>query len=399
MAKRATLPVEGKAIRFAPGRELTPATWFWRIWAEGNEIYALTRNFNGVCKLSVHASGQIHYRLGPKHKQDLAGMTHLGSLPWSHAFEIRFLVSEGANAPPPQRESLKNKSAYVLTVPSSHYLVVNLIIATAGSALDCPLPAEFSGATLFWRARLPDGRLAVLIGRVMTLDGENREKIRFYRETLKPTATYTGPVRDPYIELHHLPWSPGGNVVLVVPMGNEAVRVDEDVTSLRATATHREFLYKSPRSATSIIAPNGVRVAVLEIHEVEKQIDLVKDVPSIHEVGVVSMRVEPSNLIAGSEFIASPCILVSTPTVSGASLRSWEHLVFPRFDGFALTAELRQLSTSLQNKNLAAPLSRLEDGEELTICIPSETLNLVATIDAPSTSAKVLGRFTLRDSR
>jgi hypothetical protein len=126
MIKRVALPLEGKTIRFAPGPELEPAAWFWRVWTERNEIYALTRNSGGVAKLSVHASGQIHYRLGPKHKQDLTPMMQFASSPWLHAFEIRFLMSEGAGAPPKQRESLKNKSAYVIPVPSGKFLVVNL---------------------------------------------------------------------------------------------------------------------------------------------------------------------------------------------------------------------------------------------------------------------------------
>ena len=79
MFKRASLPLEGKAIRFAPGREREPAASFWKVWTEGNEIYALTRNSGGVAKLSVHQSGQIHYRPGPKHKQDLAPTVQVAS--------------------------------------------------------------------------------------------------------------------------------------------------------------------------------------------------------------------------------------------------------------------------------------------------------------------------------
>jgi hypothetical protein len=117
MGNKVRLPVEGKAIRFAPARDQNPAASFWRVWAEGSEIYALARTSGGIAKVSVHASGQIHYRLGPKLKRDLAPLMQLGSGPWMHAFEMRFLLSEGANMPLNERESLKNKSALLVPVP------------------------------------------------------------------------------------------------------------------------------------------------------------------------------------------------------------------------------------------------------------------------------------------
>ena len=310
MIKRASLPLEGKAIRFAPGRELEPAAWFWRIWTEGNEIYALTRNSGGVAKLSVHGSGQIHYRPGPKHKQDLAPMMQFASSPWLHAVEIRFRMSEGAGAPPKQRESLKNKSAYVIPVPAGKFLVVNLIVGPAGTSSNSPLPAQFSGANVLWRAGLPDHRLAVLIARMLELDDENRNKIEYYRKELKPTVTFSSTPREPYVEIHHLHWSPGGNVVLVVPMGHEAFRSEKELIAPTATEGRRNFRYQSPQAVAEIIAPNGVRVAVLELDEVDQEIEVAKNQPSTHELGILKMRLEVSNLIEGSKFIASPCRLV-----------------------------------------------------------------------------------------
>src|SRR5262245_40500829 len=114
MNKRVTLPIEGKALRFAPGDDQEPAARFWKVWAEGDEVYASARAPQGMMKISVHASGQIHYRLGPKLKQDLAPLMQLGHGPWMHAFEIRFLPSEGAHAPLRERESLNKKSAYLI---------------------------------------------------------------------------------------------------------------------------------------------------------------------------------------------------------------------------------------------------------------------------------------------
>jgi hypothetical protein len=140
-------------------------------------------------------------------------------------------------------------------------------------------------------------------------------------------------------------------------------------------------------------------VAVLELDEIDKQIELVKDQPNTHDVGALTMRIEPSNLIAGSQFMASPCRLVSNPSVSGGSPRTWDYTVVARFDGFALSAELRQNSASLQNRNLVIPVDELGDREELLMTIPSANLKLLATMEAPATSTQLLGRFTLRDWR
>ena len=391
--------MEGKAIRFAPGRELEPAAWFWRVWTEGNEIYALTRVSGGIVKLSVHASGQIHYRLGPKHKQDLAPVMQLGSSPWLHAFEIRFLTNEGARTPPRQRESLKNKSAYVIPVLSGNFLIVNLILGRPGTSSSSPLPAQFSGAKVLWRSKLPDHRLAVLIARMLELDDENRKKIDYYRKELKPTATFSGTPGESYIELQHLHWSTGGNIILVIPMGDEALRSEQEAIAPTMAGISRIFRYQGPHAVAEIIAPNGLPVAVLEIDEVDQKVELAKGQPSTHELGTLRMRLEPSNLIEGSEFIASPCRLVCIPTVAGARPRDWTYMVYSRFNGFILSAEVMQISISFQNKNFSIPLSHLSDREELVIQIPSEKLKILATMDAPATAAKVLGRFNLRDRR
>ena len=95
MTKSINLPIQGKAIRFGPTRNGAPAASLWKVWVEGNEVYASTRNSGGTAKVSVHASGHVHYRLEKKLKQDLAPVMQLGSGPWLHAFELRFLLSDG----------------------------------------------------------------------------------------------------------------------------------------------------------------------------------------------------------------------------------------------------------------------------------------------------------------
>ena len=217
MKKRADLPVEGKVIRFAPGQDQEPAASFWKVWVEGNEIYASSRSLGGSPKISVHASGQIHYRLEAKVKQDLAPLMQLGSGPWFHAFEIRFLQSPGANPPFRQRESLKNKSAYLIPVPEGFILYANLIVGAVGTPLNCPLPAQFlpAGRPL-WRTRLRDGRPAVLVARMLELDSQNRDHIKYLREELKPTVTFSTMPSGRYMELFRLR-NLGQSVIVLAP--------------------------------------------------------------------------------------------------------------------------------------------------------------------------------------
>jgi len=133
--------------------------------------------------------------------------------------------------------------------------------------------------------------------------------------------------------------------------------------------------------------------------EADKQIELVKGLPKLVELGSLTMRIEPGNLIAGSKFIASPCRLACSPSVGGASPRAWEYTIHARFDGSRLSAELRQMSTSLQNRNLTAAASDLDASEEIVIIIPAATLKLTSTPNLPSSSTELLGKFILRDWR
>ena len=229
MTKQAKLPIEGKAIRFAPGRNASPLTTFWKVWAEGNEVYALTRSFSGSMHISVHETGQVHYRLATKQKLEFAPVMPLEGGAWFHAFEIRFLWSAGAHSPVGQRESLRSKMGYLLDTPEGFVFHANLIIGASGTPLDSSLPVNLAGATL-WRTRLRDGRIAVLIARLLPLDDVNRERIRYFREELGVHATFPTMPKTKYIELHSMHWSPeGGNVILVVPMGEEAFRSEQEI--------------------------------------------------------------------------------------------------------------------------------------------------------------------------
>jgi hypothetical protein len=277
----------------------------------------------------------------------------------------------------------------------------NLIIGSSGTPLDSSLPVELTGQT-FWRTRLPDGRIAVLVGRMLPLDETNRERLRYFHEELKVRVTVSAMPKTMYSELLDVHWSPlGGNVILVIPMREENLLSEQETPS--AEQLHlptRRFLYRSPRSNVDLIAPNGYKVAVVETAEVSEQIELTKEPPKLFELGSLSMRLEVGNLIAGSTIKAlEPRRLVCIPNVGGGSPRSWEYIIHSRFDGSRLTAVIDRQSVALQNKNLAQPVAGLGEGEEIVMVAPAETLELTATLDQPSASKKLVWRFTLRDRR
>lgn len=158
-----------------------------------------------------------------------------------------------------------------------------------------------------------------------------------------------------YVEILHLHWSEGGNVILVVPMGEEALRSEEELISAGELSSEpRQFWYRSQHSTADLFAPDGERVGMIELAEVEKQIELLKGVPKVIELGTVTMLMDPRKLIAGSKFIMSPSKLIASPSLCAATPRNWEYTVHATFDGSCLSAEISQNSAALQNKNFNA---------------------------------------------
>jgi len=400
--QQSPLPVQGKAFRFAPALGAQPASNFWKVWAEGAEVYLTCRTPGGNQRFSIHQSGQVHYRLAAKEKQDLAPLLRLSSGPWTHAIEIRFLLSPNSLPPLKPLESLRNKKAHVIPVPEGFVFHANLLIGDAEVALDCPLPAEFApAAQTLWRARLRDNRLAVLVGRLLELSDENRQNIRFIRQDLKPTVTFSSmPTGGKQVEIHHLHWSPqGGNVVLVVPMGDEAFRADDEPVASHEQSQPRPFSLETESTELTVCAPDGSPVVAVRIDGVRDSISVVKGRPLRVVAGQLHLDLLVHNLVFRSGFIATPYKLPHVIRVGAASPRDWNYSIAARFDGTAMVVELRQLSSALRNANLANPVHGLAEGEEVVLTVPDETLKFTLTADAPKTTCDLAGKLTLRDQR
>jgi hypothetical protein len=162
---------------------------------------------------------------------------------WLHAFELRFLLSDGMNVPPKEREPKKNETIYYLPVPNDFFLCTNLIIGPPRAPLDYPPPPEFAGGQPLWRSRLANERPAVLLGRILPLDDQNREHIRYHREKLKPTATTPTTQRPRYMEVMQILNPSDGNLILNIPIGEEAFRSEQDFVQSGAI---ERFTYVGP---------------------------------------------------------------------------------------------------------------------------------------------------------
>ncbi len=267
----------GNTVRIAPGRNRVPLCAFWKFWVTGNEVYATTRGGDPM-HLSVHASGQIHMRIGGKDLQHLAPPLWLGQGQSLHAFEVKFLVGPDALLPKPRPDRRK---AFLIETPEGFSLVLNLVLGMPGT--DGAVPPEFlpAGETI-WRARLPDSRPVTLVGRVLQMSAEDQGELEYIRRELNPKITFSGKPSNPYIETRHVHWSPtGGNVIVVIPLGPEGFRVDPSpITADHAAGAEKRILHLSSSNARiPVIAPDRAIVAHMEVKGVESSLELVKEQP------------------------------------------------------------------------------------------------------------------------
>lgn len=312
-----------------------------------------------------------------------------------HAFELRYLLSAGTRKPLDERKSLKNKSAHIVPVPEGSFFAANLIIGKPGTPDSYPLPVEFRGAQALWRIALGDGRPAILVGRILPLDSVNLEKIKYYREELKPRANFTGDAGDAYFELVHIFYSDGGNVLLIVPMGDESVRSIGSAASGNPAAEVRKFRCVSPKSSADIVAPDGRCIAVVEFHPADREIQLVKGSPSTHAIGSLMVRLESNNLMSGSTFTAIPVRLFCAPSVGGTSPRNFAYTIYGKFDGASLAVRVQGGSASLRNRN--GSVGGLRDDEEIVLSLASPEVKVSVALDQAPVSSDINGQFTLLD--
>jgi len=357
----------------------------------------MTRGPGTGAKISVHASGQIHMRLEARDLQRLAAPLVLGGGRWLHAFELRFLLSPETYVPYPEKMKAKQR-AFLIDVPDQHVLLLNLLVATAASAVDEPLPSELlPAAQPLWRVLLRDGRPVLLTGRIVPMDQQNQDEIAFIRHELNPRATLSEALKKaPYVEVQRIVWSPeGGNVILVVPMGKEAVR--EPSLSLPAVDDLREVSVTGPGSSIKIAAPDGSIVASISLSGCSTKLCLRKNESVRVPLGVLTLSVYCSKLISGKKFSKAAEHLSGAPTINGVQPKNWEYRIYASFDGGSLTIQVCPLSSALRNANLAQPMVGVTASEEIVIVAPIGGIVLSAGIGAAESTASFDMALLLRE--
>jgi hypothetical protein len=310
---------------------------------------------------------------------------------------LRFLRSDDALKPTNQQPPKKKKdTVFLITLPDGFAFIANLIFAPAGSPIDLPLPTEFGGATVMWRSKLRDGRIAVLIGRTIPLDDKNREHIENMRKIQINTGSSDTTPENRYAEiLYFMGADNGSNIILIVAAGGEAFRPEESLAE--SDQIPKIIDIKSDGFITDLVAPDGRTVGLIQIAAISAQAEIVKGKSSFVDLGQISLRLLPDRLVAGSAFIIAPFRTPLDPSFGGARFPRWNTEVHARFDGSCLAAKIMQTSGSLRNKNLPAPIEIMCDDEELLVSLPADTIDLSATLDKPSASAALRCRLTLRD--
>jgi hypothetical protein len=389
----------GRAFRVAPSQSRQPVASFWKFWVEGNELYAMNRDLAAM-KISVHESGQIHLRLEKRDLRPLAPPLALADTSWNHVLEIRYLIAPDRHRPT-LKKIKKNEKAFVVEVADGNALILNLIVAAHG-VVPGSAPPHFCGARQLWRSSLADGRPVMLVGRIMPLDAENQQQIKRLRGIDGPKVTFSGaPGARRQVEVYHVFWSPqGGNIVLVVPAGEETIRKlgePASSTSEGPDSARSEVDFTCPNASCEVKAPNGAVIATFEIVGSEGRVQLSKNRHIKVQIGVVRQTMRADTLIAGHIFETPPFRLTCVPTVAGLRPRDWAYTASCHYDGARLTLRVRTLSASLIADTFSASPSSLSPSEQIILSAPVDGLVLTGTALQPKIESPLTATLLLCD--
>jgi hypothetical protein len=351
-------------------------------------------------KVSAHKSGQVHLRLTRRDLHQLSPLLLLSGETWYHALEVRFLLSDGAFTPQPG--PLADANALLIDLPreAEAVLVLNLIIEPYPGSGSLGLPNELNGARQIWGSSLRDGCEVSLVARLMPFDKKNRDELHHIRFELTPKATFPDPLTvPPFIEVMNVSSTPhGSNVILVVPMGAEAVRVAPAANAAAASAGNtRPIRLVRSASPIDLLAPDGSIVATLSVNDVDDVFMVPKGVATKVPTGTVKLTLDCSKLRFGEIFERPTARWPVKLLVDAASPREWRHDVSCRFDGMAMHVKIRELSVGMRNANLSAPMPQLLSTEEMVIVEPANNLVLTASAESPIVTAPIIAAIEIRD--
>ncbi len=317
---------------------------------------------------------------------------------WLHAFEVRFLIGQDSYLPPPPKNLKKNR-AFLVEVPLDSFLVLNLLVGRDAAKVPPPIPRELAPAMTLWRSRLRNQRPVLLLGRLIPMDDSNRKLIDYYRREMNPKVNFSKLPEKPYVELRPIAWDAvGGNVMLVIPMGKEAIRTTPEPTDAEA-GDSRAIAISSPPASISINAPNGAVVATLSLSGVTRELTIRRNVDVRGNLGTATLTIDASSLIVGDDiYFRTPRISCTClPSIDEGQPRVWDYSVHARFDGHRLHVEISPMSVALRSSNLDTAMRHVRETEEIIFKAPVETLHLSADASAPQTTISLEASFLLRD--
>lgn len=214
-------------LRVAPARDGRLAASIWRVWAQGDEVYLASRSVARISKVSLHRTGAWFLDAGHERHQ-FARPIPLCDGRWLHALELKWLLDK---MPPVEVDEppLKPKDAAVLLeTPPGFACIVNVLFGAGSTTVDSALPTEMQGVRL-QEVTLRSGTPLVVIGRVQAFSDQDRRALHEHRYELAPKVSFDGPRPSrARAELMRAIASPiGGNVILVIPLGHEAISAAE----------------------------------------------------------------------------------------------------------------------------------------------------------------------------
>lgn len=393
---------KNKGYRFAPSYLGNIAANSWRIWTKKNETYISTRNPGNVnFKISIHASGEIHFKVDQgKDTFPFKPAINIAAGAWLLALELKFLLCKDAFHPNFTKE--KNEIA-IISVPENYYLVVNVLVGAFSTSASTGIPQEVSGAQILWSSILDNGNPVWLIGRLFLLDDFNKNAINEIRYEIQPKLGLSKDAfikmqneKSPYMEVFTT-HTQQGNVIVIVPRGEEAFTIDENIEFQETEKRKCTINVLSPNATALLFAPDKKTVVgTLSFMDYSSNISLEFETKIVEVIAFVNLTIYPDNLIPGSSFFNLTLYCTCVPTIDGIQPRNWNYAILSSFDGTNFKVTLRQNSIGLKNINNSQLMKSISDSEEILFAAPSNNLTIQVSLTNPTITTEMLGRFTLK---
>jgi hypothetical protein len=198
-----------KVVRFAPFWAGRVRASFWRIFAQGKEVYVANRGILNTAKASFHSSGRCSFNAGVMRK-DFAPMQRITGSSWKIAVHLQFFVDEDSR---PLHEAEELKSAFtVLSTPPGSKLAVVLLFGSRSTTFETPLPTQFPGQIIM-RTKLRNGPPIVVVAGVMPQTAQDRDYVDSARRRSGKFASPPDIFNVEYCEVKSDP-----NLISIIPL-------------------------------------------------------------------------------------------------------------------------------------------------------------------------------------